>query len=118
LKRVDYGEHFEPAPDIRGKFRDTGHILGAGFLDLKSTVGDSPKKIIFSGDVGRPVDSILRAPVPAYNADYLVMESTYGDRLHEETYPVEALERVVNDAMERGGVLVIPWIPPWPTGLW
>jgi metallo-beta-lactamase family protein len=107
LKPVDYGEHFEPAPEVRGKFRDTGHILGAGFLDLKSTRSGG-KKIIFSGDVGRPVDSILRAPVPAYNADYLVMESTYGDRLHEETYPVEALERVVNEAMGRGGVLVIP----------
>jgi metallo-beta-lactamase family protein len=107
LEPVDYGEHFEPAPDVRGKFRDTGHILGAGFLDLKST-REGGKKIIFSGDVGRPVDSILRAPVPAYNADYLVMESTYGDRLHEETYPVEDLVRVVNEAMERGGVLIIP----------
>ncbi|MEX0325343.1 MAG: MBL fold metallo-hydrolase RNA specificity domain-containing protein [Puniceicoccaceae bacterium] len=107
LQPVDYGQHFEPAPDVRGKFRDTGHILGAGFLDLKSTTSSS-RKIIFSGDVGRPVDSILRAPVPAYNADYLVMESTYGDRLHEETYPVDDLVRVVNESMERGGVLVIP----------
>ena len=108
LKPVDYGEHFEPAPGLRGKFRDTGHILGAGFLDLKRTDQDYPSKIVFSGDVGRPVDSILRAPVPAYNADYLVMESTYGDRLHEETYPVSELVRVVNESMERGGVLVIP----------
>ena len=107
LQPVDYGQHFEPAPEIRGKFRDTGHILGAGFLDLKSTTS-SKRKIIFSGDVGRPVDSILRAPVPAYNADYLVMESTYGDRLHDETYPVDELVRVVNESMERGGVLVIP----------
>lgn len=108
LKPVDYGQHFEPAPNVRGKFRDTGHILGAGFLDLKSTNGESSRKIVFSGDVGRPVDSILRAPVPAYNADYLVMESTYGDRLHEETFPIKELERVVNESMARGGVLVIP----------
>ena len=108
LEPVEYGEHFEPAPNIRGKFRDTGHILGAGFLDLKRTDTRQPRKIIFSGDVGRPVDAILRAPVPAYNADYLVMESTYGDRLHEETFPVDDLERVVNESMERGGVLVIP----------
>ena len=65
LKPVDYGQHFEPAPGVRGKFRDTGHILGAGFLDLKSTDPEKPRKIIFSGDVGRPIDSILRAPVPA-----------------------------------------------------
>jgi metallo-beta-lactamase family protein len=108
LTPVDYGEHFEPAPEIRGKFRDTGHILGAGFLDLKRRSGSQSRKIVFSGDVGRPVDSILRAPVPAYNADYLVMESTYGDRLHEETFPVKELERVVNESMARGGVLVIP----------
>lgn len=106
LKPVDYGEHFEPAPGIRGKYRDTGHILGAGFLDLKNE--ESGKKIVFSGDLGRPTDAILRSPVPAYNANYLVMESTYGDRLHDEHFPVKELARVVNEAMDRGGVLVIP----------
>jgi metallo-beta-lactamase family protein len=108
LEPVDYGQHFEPAPDIRAKYRDTGHILGAGFLDLKSGNGQGSRKIVFSGDIGRPTDAILRPPVPAYNADYLVMESTYGNRLHKETFPEDDLVRVVNESMERGGVLVIP----------
>ncbi|HSH09898.1 MAG TPA: MBL fold metallo-hydrolase, partial [Oceanipulchritudo sp.] len=108
LEPVDYGQHFEPAPNIRAKYRDAGHILGAAFLDLKSVNGNGTKKIVFSGDLGRPTDAILRAPVPAYNVDYLVAESTYGNRLHEETFPEEELVRVVNESMERGGVLVIP----------
>jgi len=107
LHPVDYGEHFEPAPGVRGKYRDTGHILGAAFLDLKSEGPDS-KKIVFSGDVGRPTDAILRAPVAVYNADYLVCESTYGDRLHQKEFNEKELERVVIETMDRGGVLVIP----------
>ena len=106
LEPVDYGQHFEPAPELRGKFRDTGHILGAGFLDLKSAT--TGRKIVFSGDVGRPTDAILRAPAPVYNADYLVVESTYGDRLHAEEFSEDELARVVNESMEREGVLVIP----------
>lgn len=108
LHPVDYGEHFRPISGIRGKYRDTGHILGAGFLDLKSEQRSQGRKIVFSGDVGRPLDAILRSPVSAYNADYLVMESTYGDRLHEKDFNVRELERVVNESLERGGVLVIP----------
>jgi metallo-beta-lactamase family protein len=108
LEPVDYGDHFEPAPKLRAKYRDTGHILGAGFLDLKSEAGGKRRKIVFTGDLGRPTDAILRAPAPAYNVDYLVMESTYGDRLHKEEFSDDELARVVNESMERGGVLVIP----------
>ena len=108
LKPVDYGEHFEPAPNVRAKYRDTGHILGAGFLDLKSTRDGKSRKIVFSGDLGRPTDAILRPPAAAYNVDYLIMESTYGDRLHKEEFSEDELARVVNESMERNGVLVIP----------
>jgi metallo-beta-lactamase family protein len=108
LKPVDYGEHFEPAPKVRAKYRDTGHILGAGFLDLKTEGLNGSRKIVFSGDLGRPTDAILRPPVAAYNADYLVMESTYGDRLHKQEFSEDELARVVNESMERKGVLVIP----------
>lgn len=108
LEPVDYGQHFHPAPELRAKYRDTGHILGAGFLDLKTMNKSHNRKIVFSGDVGRPTDAILRPPSPAFNVDYLVMESTYGDRLHEEEFSEDELARVVNESMERGGVLVIP----------
>lgn len=108
LEPVDYGQHFEPAPKVRAKYRDTGHILGAGFLDLKSQHMGGTRKLVFSGDLGRPTDAILRPPAAAYNVDYLVVESTYGDRLHEEEFSEDELARVVNESMKRGGVLVIP----------
>lgn len=108
LRPVSYGEHFQPAADLRAKYRDTGHILGAGFLDIKSQAHGKRRKIVFTGDIGRPVDAILRPPVPAYNVDYLVMESTYGDRLHKAEFSEYELARVVNESVERGGVLVIP----------
>ncbi len=109
LAPVEYGEHFAPAPGLRAKYRDTGHILGAGFLDLKTQGAAKPHKIVFSGDLGRPTDAILRPPAPAYNVDYLVLESTYGDRLHDDgVAPERELERVVNESLARGGVLLVP----------
>lgn len=108
LQPVQYGDHFRPLPGLRGKYRDTGHILGAGFIDLKADGKRDGRKIVFSGDVGRPTDAILRPPAQAYNVDYLVMESTYGDRLHGDADPVAELVRVVNESVARGGVLVIP----------
>ena len=109
LEPVDYGEHFAPAPGVRAKYRDTGHILGAGFIDLKAQSKGKTRKIVFTGDLGRPTDAILRAPAPAYNVDYLVVESTYGDRLHDDgAVPERELERVVNESLERGGVLLVP----------
>ena len=108
LQPVPYGTHFTVAPGVRGKFRDMGHILGAASLDLKSTYLERTRKIVFTGDIGRPKDAILRSPAQVYNVDYLVMESTYGNRLHEPSDPVNELARVVRETMEREGVLVIP----------
>lgn len=108
FQSVHYGEHIAVAPDSRAKYRDTGHILGAGFIDLKTQGTGRSRKIVFSGDIGRPEDALLRAPVPAYNVDYLVVESTYGDRLHTEGFNEDALVAVIERALRRGGVLVIP----------
>lgn len=108
LHPVEYGMHFEPAPQVRAKYRDAGHILGSGYLDLKHISGRSSRKIVFSGDLGRPTDAILRPPSTPYNVDYLVLESTYGDRLHSSQFSVDELARVVNESVEREGVLVIP----------
>ena len=66
------------------------------------------RKIIFSGDLGRPKRPILRDPAQAFNADYLVLESTYGNRLHEENNPHQALANAINRGVDRGGVMVIP----------
>lgn len=108
LSGVHYGEHFAPADHVRAQYRDAGHILGSAMLDLKSERLQGDRKLLFSGDIGRPLDAILQPPSQVYNVDYLVLESTYGNRLHEELEPIQELVRVIHESMERGGVLVIP----------
>ena len=94
--------------DIRIKFRNAGHILGSSFVDIKRINGDKSKKILFSGDFGRPDRPVLPEPDQVYNVDYLIVESTYGNRLHDENDPIAELTRVINDSVKRRGVLVIP----------
>jgi metallo-beta-lactamase family protein len=108
LQPVAYGTHFEVARGVRGKFQDMGHILGSAYLDLKAERLGGDRKIVFSGDIGRPADALLRPPSAAYNVDYLIMESTYGNRLHDDLDPVDEIVRVINETMQRGGVLVLP----------
>lgn len=103
-----YGEDFHVCGGVRVKFKDAGHILGSAFIDIKSTNGDRTRKILFTGDIGRSVTPILREPVQVYNVDYLVIESTYGDRLHGNGDAKKGLARVIGESLERGGVLVIP----------
>src|SRR5262245_54837896 len=79
-------------------------VPGAGCLRL--TAGGTT--ITFSGDVGRPVDPVMRAPEPLGPTDYLIVESTYGDRRHPDDSVPDALARVVNDVAEKRGVLVVP----------
>lgn len=108
LRAVHYGQEFFPVENVRGKYKDAGHILGSALLDLTTMVGDEPRKIVFSGDLGRPFDPILHAPVQTYNVDYLVLESTYGDRLHENLNPRKQLVEIVTKTLDRGGMVVIP----------
>jgi metallo-beta-lactamase family protein len=103
-----YGEGISIGNDVRLKFRDAGHILGSAFVDVKTTKRKKARKILFSGDLGRPERVILRDPVQVFNVDYLVLESTYGNRLHEDVTPHKELANVINRSVERGGVLVIP----------
>jgi metallo-beta-lactamase family protein len=103
-----YGEDLFFDEGFRVKFKDAGHILGSAIVDIKTTNGKKPRKIVFSGDLGRPDRPILRNPVQAFEVDYLIVESTYGDRLHAETSQSDDLARVINESFERGGGLVIP----------
>jgi metallo-beta-lactamase family protein len=103
-----YGEEIFLNDRLRIKFKDAGHILGSSFIDIKRADGRNSKRILFSGDFGRPDRPILREPVQVYNVDYLIVESTYGNRLHDEMDPKEELTRVINDSYHRKGVLVIP----------
>ena len=104
-----YGqEYYGDVPEYRVKFKDAGHILGSSFVEFKKVDGDRSRKILFSGDFGRSTRSILNTPTQVFNVDYLVLESTYGDRLHEKNDTDSELAKVINDSQTRRGVLVIP----------
>jgi metallo-beta-lactamase family protein len=105
---VYYGQDLFVTDKLRIRFRDAGHILGSSFVDVTTTQSNGTSRIVFSGDVGRPGRPILRDPVQVFEVDYLVLESTYGNRLHDNHSPQEELTRVINESVERGGVLVIP----------
>lgn len=108
FKPLHYGEELLLAESIRLKFRNAGHILGSAFIDLKRPAGQPQRKILFSGDFGRPGRPVLPEPDQVYNIDYLILESTYGDRLHAEVDPLDELAKTINDSFDRGGVLLIP----------
>ena len=108
FRPVHYGENLYISENVRVKFKDAGHILGSAYVDIKRENGKDSRKILFSGDFGRPDRPVLREPVQVYNVDYLILESTYGDRLHEDSQPYQELERVINESVRRRGVLIIP----------
>ena len=109
LHPVAYHEDFEPAPGIKVTYYDAGHILGSGSLRLEVTEDDKTTSIIFSGDIGRPQALIVRDPESPPKADYIFMESTYGDRNHTEVWSyTEDLAKIIDDTMAKGGNVVIP----------
>ncbi len=108
FRPLHYGQELFLNESLRVKFKDAGHILGSSFIDIKRLDGPASRKILFSGDFGRPDRPVLREPVQVYNVDYLVLESTYGNRLHDNNDPYEELERVINESHRRRGMLVIP----------
>lgn len=81
-----------------------GHIIGSSFVRLHYR-GTS---LLFTGDLGRMRDPVMRAPTPIQQADYLVLESTYGDRLHEKEHPCDVLKTIINKTIHRGGSVIIP----------
>ena len=85
FRRCGYGEMIHPAEGIDLRFTDVGHLLGSACIELWLTEDDVTKKIVFSGDVGNTNQPIIKDPQHVEETDYLVIESTYGDRLHEET---------------------------------
>ncbi|MBN1480043.1 MBL fold metallo-hydrolase [candidate division KSB1 bacterium] len=104
-----YGqEYYDALPHYRVKFKDAGHILGSSFIEFKKEDGPNTRKILFSGDFGRPRQPVLRTPTQVFNVDYLVLESTYGDRLHENEDTDAELVRVINEGYRRGGVVIVP----------
>ncbi len=99
---------FNLLPNVSVTFHNAGHILGASIVELKVTGKEQQKKIVFSGDLGRYNDPIMYDPEAIAEADILLTESTYGDRLNPMTDVENQLAKVVNETYANEGVLVIP----------
>ena len=105
------GQPLEVAPGIRAGFRIAGHILGSSLVlvEIEGAGSDrSGRRVLFSGDLGHYDQPIIRDPVAPPACDYLLVESTYGDRLHDPEDPKDALARIINETDARGGVVLIP----------
>jgi metallo-beta-lactamase family protein len=107
---VAYGRPFSPLPGVNARFLDAGHILGSAEIAMAVEEDGRTRHIVFSGDLGRKGLPILRDPeVPRPPVDYLLMESTYGNRVHGDIGQMHAdLERVVKDTAARGGKVIVP----------
>lgn len=109
LNGVDYKEAFEPIPGVLARFYEAGHILGSAGVSLEIEERGRKIHLWFSGDIGRYKLPLLRDPVLPTHADYMIMESTYGDKSHND--PEQAFiefENVVRRTIERGGKVIVP----------
>jgi len=101
---VPEGEWLELYEGIKARFNYIGHIIGATFIELEIY----GKRLVFSGDIGRPSDRLMRAPKKPESADVLFIESTYGDRLHPKENLDKKLKEIILHTVEKGGSLIIP----------
>lgn len=110
FRRCNYGEIIVPAEGIEIRFTDIGHLLGSACIEMWLKEGSCEKKLVFSGDVGNKNQRIIRDPQQVEEADYLVIESTYGNRLHsaDRSNVVLELAEHIQRALDRGGNVVIP----------
>ncbi|HEX6275708.1 MAG TPA: MBL fold metallo-hydrolase [Polyangiaceae bacterium] len=104
LTTVPFHERFDPVPGISASFSRAGHIIGAASI----TLGFGGRRLTFTGDVGRLADPIMKPPAPLEATDFLVIESTYGDRKHPAESVNDALARIVTETAARGGVILVP----------
>lgn len=104
FRKVEFDEWQDVVPGLRARWRNAGHILGAAIVEIDH----NGRRVVFSGDLGRYGDAIMNDPVAVERADYLVVESTYGDRSHGDADPLQALLDIINRTVQRGGTLLIP----------
>ena len=109
FKPIRYDMEFNPADDVRVRYRDAGHILGSSILEIWVAENGGESKLVFSGDLGNKNMPIMRDPTVIDGADYLILESTYGDRLHEKkASKVDRFARILDETLQRGGNVIIP----------
>ncbi|MFN3630945.1 MAG: MBL fold metallo-hydrolase RNA specificity domain-containing protein [Casimicrobiaceae bacterium] len=106
----DYAAEFRPHPTVRVRFQDAGHILGSAAIEVWVSEGETTRKIVFSGDIGPKGRPIVRDPTPIEEADYVVVESTYGNREHRPyAATLDELTEVLTEALARGrGNVYVP----------
>lgn len=104
FETVPFGRELDLDDGLSAVFLPAGHILGAAMISLRG----GGTSVLFSGDLGRPHDPLLPPPAVVREADYLLVESTYGDRRHEPVDPLDQLEATIQRTSERGGVVLIP----------
>lgn len=104
FKSEPYNTKFNVLNDLSVEFIPSGHIIGSAFVRLQ----DENTSLLFSGDLGRPQDPVMKPPSIITDIDYLVLESTYGDRLHEKENPVELLKEIINETVGKGGSVIVP----------
>ncbi len=112
FRRVSYAQTTPLSENISVRFTDIGHLLGSACVELWLSEGDVHKKIVFSGDVGNTNQPIINDPKPIDGCDYLVIESTYGNRVHDrsgnDARTVALLADYIQTTLDRGGNLIIP----------
>ena len=109
MRGCDYGDEVHITDGITAVFHDAGHILGSAIIELRVTEGADARTIVFSGDLGRDGTPILRDPTPIAHAEYVVVESTYGNREHaSHDVAIEELAAAVAEVAADDGVMLIP----------
>ena len=104
FQTVDFHELVDLGDGLQARFYSNAHILGSSCIHIS----DGDKSVLFSGDVGRSNDPLMRAPEIPPASDYLVIESTYGDRLHDPVNTLELLAQYIRETVQQGGILLIP----------
>ncbi|MDD2804481.1 MAG: MBL fold metallo-hydrolase [Elusimicrobiales bacterium] len=109
IKPVEYGAAFQPLPGVQAAFLNAGHVLGSAItqLDLQTAAGQ--RRLVYTGDLGRQEGLLMETPQVPSGTDYLVIESTYGGRLHEKLADAgEKLAEVIKRAVKSGGKIIVP----------
>lgn len=106
---VGYDRIIEITPEIHVRFNDAGHMLGSSIIEVWTKEDDKEEKIVFSGDIGNNDIPLIGSPTMIDSADYLVMESTYGNRLHvKNEEKAELFLKIVSETLDQGGNVIIP----------
>ncbi len=109
MKPTDYNSDFEPAPGVTARFLNAGHVMGSAMTQLDLETSGGRRRILYTGDLGRQEALLLETPAAPEGVDYLIIESTYGDRLHEKLEDAAGkLAGVIKRAVKENGKIVIP----------